>query len=127
MKLKNIVSLAAFLATASVFTSCDDFFDLSPKDQLTSNIFWKTANDVDAAVTASYNWWVNNFVGSKFVFYEDTYSDIGFNYTNTSKIRDMGRGAVSPAAAPNYWRQYETIRRCNFVVGSYEKSVIYWK
>ena len=116
MKLKKIVSLAAFLATASVFASCDDFFDLSPKDQLTSNIFWKTVDDVDAAVTASYNWWVNNFVGSKFIFYEDTYSDIGFNYTNTSKIRDMGRGAVSPSSAPNYWRQYETIRRCNFVI-----------
>ena len=116
MKLKKIVSLAAFLATASVFASCDDFFDLSPKDQLTSNIFWKTVDDVDAAVTASYNWWVNNFVGSKFIFYEDTYSDIGFNYTNTSKIRDMGRGAVSPSSAPNYWRQYETIRRCNIEI-----------
>jgi hypothetical protein len=71
---------------------------------------------IDAAVTAAYNWWVNNYVGSKFIFYEDSYSDIGFNYTNASNMRNMGRGSVSPTAAPNYWRQYETIRRCNFVI-----------
>ena len=116
MKWNKIVALSLCLTGAGVFTACDDFFDLAPKDQLTNETFWKTADDVDAAVTAAYNWWVNNYVGSKFVFYEDSYSDIGFNYTNASNMRDMGRGAVSVAGAPNYWRQYETIRRCNFVI-----------
>ena len=37
-------------------TSCDDFFDVTPKDQLTNETFWKTSSDVDAAVTAAYNW-----------------------------------------------------------------------
>ena len=114
MKLKNILGLAVCLVGTGIFTSCDDFFDLNPKDQLTTNTFWNTSEDVDAAVTAAYNWWVNNYVGSKFIFYEDSYSDIGFNYTNASNMRNMGRGSVSPTAAPNYWRQYETIRRCNF-------------
>lgn len=116
MKFKKIINLAIYVAGIVAFTSCDDFFDVNPKDQLTSNIFWKTADDADAAVTAAYNWWVNNYVGSKFVFYEDSYSDIGFNYTNASHMRNMGRGGISPTAAPNYWRQYETIRRCNFVI-----------
>ncbi|RHR61718.1 RagB/SusD family nutrient uptake outer membrane protein [Parabacteroides sp. AF17-28] len=116
MKLKQILSLVLCLTGAGAFTSCDDFFDLNPKDQLTTNTFWNTSNDVDAAVTAAYNWWVNNYVGSKFIFYEDSYSDIGFNYTNASNMRNMGRGSVSPTSAPNYWRQYETIRRCNFVI-----------
>ena len=116
MKLKQICSLAICLLGTGALTSCDDFFDLSPKDQLTANSFWKTSSDVDAAVTAAYNWWVNNYVGSKFIFYEDSYSDIGFNYTNAGCMRDMGRGSVSSASAPNYWRQYEVIRRCNFVI-----------
>lgn len=84
MKLKNILGLAVCLVGTGIFTSCDDFFDLNPKDQLTTNTFWNTSEDVDAAVTAAYNWWVNNYVGSKFIFYEDSYSDIGFNYTNAS-------------------------------------------
>ena len=104
MKLKNILGLAVCLVGTGVFASCDDFFDLNPKDQLTTNTFWNTSEDVDAAVTAAYNWWVNNYVGSKFIFYEDSYSDIGFNYTNASNMRNMGRGSVSPTAAPNYWR-----------------------
>ena len=58
MKLKNILGLAVCLVGTGIFTSCDDFFDLNPKDQLTTNTFWNTSEDVDAAVTAAYNWWV---------------------------------------------------------------------
>lgn len=121
MKLKKIISLALCLAGAGAFTSCDDFFELYPKDQLTTTTFWNTASDAEAAVTAAYNWWVNNYTGAKFIFYEDSYSDIGFNYTNASNMRNMGRGSVSPAAAPNYWKQYETIRRCNFVIENIDR------
>ena len=112
----NILTFVILFSGLNILTSCDDFFDLSPKDQLTANNYWKTSEDVDAAVTAAYNWWVNNYLGSKFLFYEDSYSDIGFNYTNASHMRDMGRGSISPASTPNYWKQYETIRRCNFVI-----------
>lgn len=118
MKLHKILVVISCLIG---FTSCDDFFDVTPKDQLTNETFWKTSSDVDAAVTAAYNWWVNNYVGSKFIFYEDSYSDIGFNYTNASYMRDMGRGGISSAGAPNYWRQYETIRRCNFVIENIDR------
>ena len=37
MKLKNILGLAVCLVGTGIFTSCDDFFDLNPKDQLTTN------------------------------------------------------------------------------------------
>ena len=121
MKLKKILSLAICLIGTGVFTSCDDFLNIYPKDQLTVATYWNTDDDADAAVTAAYNWWVNNYLGSKFIFYEDSYSDIGFNYTNASQMRNMGRGSISPSAAPNYWRQYETIRRCNFVIENIDR------
>lgn len=121
MKLKKILSLAICLIGTGVFTSCDDFLTIYPKDQLTVATYWNTDDDADAAVTAAYNWWVNNYLGSKFIFYEDSYSDIGFNYTNSSHMRNMGRGSISPSAAPNYWRQYETIRRCNFVIENIDR------
>lgn len=121
MNLNKTIALAICLAGTGFLSSCNDFLDVTPKDQLTNNTFWKTSKDVDAAVTAAYNWWVNNYDGSKFIFYEDSYSDIGFNYTNAGYMRDMGRGGVSPVAAPNYWRQYETIRRCNFVIENIDR------
>ena len=33
MKLKNILGLAVCLVGTGIFTSCDDFFDLNPKDR----------------------------------------------------------------------------------------------
>ena len=48
MKLKNILGLAVCLVGTGIFTSCDDFFDLNPKDQLTTNTFWNTSEDGDA-------------------------------------------------------------------------------
>ena len=46
MKLKKIFVWAICLLSTSLFTACDDFFDLSPKDQLTDNNFWQTESDV---------------------------------------------------------------------------------
>ncbi|MDD2438092.1 MAG: RagB/SusD family nutrient uptake outer membrane protein [Massilibacteroides sp.] len=120
MKLKKIFAIVLSLLGTSVFSSCDDFFDLYPKDQLTPSTFWKTSKDADAAVTAAYEWWVNNYLGSKFLFYEDCMSDIGFNYTNASNFKMAGNGAISSASTPNYY-QYENIRRCNFVIGNIDK------
>ena len=120
MKLTKIAGLALCLAGAGVLTSCDDFFELYPKDELTPSTFWKTASDVDAAVTASYEYWVNNLLGSKFIYYEDCMSDIGFNYTNASNYKMAGNGAISAFSTPNYF-QYENIRRCNFVIENIDK------
>ena len=62
MKLKNILGLAVCLVGTGIFTSCDDFFDLNPKDQLTTNTFWNTSEDIDAAVTAAYNCWIEVYL-----------------------------------------------------------------
>lgn len=120
MKIKKILCVVLFLIGTGVMSSCDDFFDLYPKDQLTPSTFWKTEKDLDAAVTAAYEWWVNNYLGSKFIFYEDCMSDIGFNYTNASNFKMAGNGAISASSTPNYY-QYENIRRCNFVIENIDK------
>ena len=74
MKLKHIIAGLSFgVVGVSTLTSCDDFLNLTPKDQLTTETFWTSSSDAEAAVTAAYNWWVNNYTGSKFIFYEDTY------------------------------------------------------
>ena len=44
MKLHKILVVISCLIG---FTSCDDFFDVTPKDQLTNETFWKTSSDVD--------------------------------------------------------------------------------
>ncbi len=113
MKKTLIFTVAVMVMT---LTSCKGFFDLSPKDRLTSESFWNDADDAYSALTACYNWWYANDQGGVSMFYEDAYSDIGFNYTNAGNMRDVAKGSLSASAAPNKWKQYETIRRCNFVI-----------
>ena len=111
---RTFIFTAAVMAMA--LTSCKGFFDLSPKDRLTSESFWNDADDAYSALTACYNWWYANDQGGVSMFYEDAYSDIGFNYSNAGNMRDVAKGSLSASAAPNKWKQYETIRRCNFVI-----------
>lgn len=121
MKLNRIIISFVSLLGIGIFTSCDDFFELSPKDEVTTDTFWQTADDAEAAVTAAYYYWVDVHQGSKDIFYKDPYTDIGFNYTNAGNMRNMGRGTISASAAPNYWQQYRAIRRCNFVIENIDK------
>lgn len=118
MKTRYLLTIAI---SACMLSACDSFFDLAPKDRLTSESFWNDADDAYSALTACYNWWYANDNGAKTMFYEDAYSDIGFNYTNAGNMRDVAKGSLSAAAAPNKWKQYETIRRCNFVIENIDR------
>ncbi len=117
--MKRIYTLLLILIGLSV-SSCD-FFDLSPKDRLTSETFWNDSNDAYSALTACYNWWYANDYGGKSMFYEDAYSDIGYCYSNTGWTNDVAKGSLAADAAPNKWRQYEIIRRCNFVLDNIDR------
>ena len=118
MKTKYLLTIAL---SSCRLSSCEGFFDLAPKDRLTSESFWNDADDAYAALTACYNWWCANDYGSLSLFYEDAYSDIGYNYTNAGYMQDVAKGSLSAAAAPNKWKQYESIRRCNFVIENIDR------
>lgn len=43
------------IACGGLFSSCDDFFDTAPYDQLSPSTYWKTEDDARSAVTACYD------------------------------------------------------------------------
>ncbi len=95
-----------------VFSSCKDFLDTNPYDQLSPATFWKTEGDAYSAATACYNNWNNPAQGSSDIFFADCMSDVSFNYTNSGGFSNVGRGAQSASSTINYYN-YSTIRRCN--------------
>lgn len=116
MKHKILLALAC---TALTLTSCSDFFDVVPKDQLTPSTFWKTQNDAEQALTACYNNWVDNAQGSSIVFFDDIMSDIGYNYTRTKNYAYVATGTPTAAHAVQYYK-YVTIQRCNLFLQNIE-------
>ncbi len=102
----------SLILSGVLLSSCDDFFDTAPYDQLSPATFWKTEDDAYSAATACYDKWNIASNGSLDIFYADCYSDIGFNYSNTSSLKVTGNGSMTQASTVNYYN-YETIRRCN--------------
>ena len=111
MKSLKYLSLSLVVCGAAL-SSCDDFFDTKPYDQLSPSTFWQTEEDVQSAVTACYDKWNEAKNGSTDILYADCLSDIGFNYSNTSSLKVTGNGSMTQAATVNYY-SYVTIRRCN--------------
>lgn len=59
MKMKNYLILGIVVL---LFSSCDDFLEKSPSDELSTSTFWSSEENVQAAVTATYaylgdEWW----------------------------------------------------------------------
>lgn len=110
------------LVSGLLLSSCDDFFDTAPYDQLSPSTFWNTEEDAYSAVTACYDKWNVATNGSTDIIYADCLSDIGFNYSNTSSLKVTGNGSLTQAATVNYY-SYVTIRRCNTFLANAEGIV----
>lgn len=111
MKLNKLFYIGILLG-GSFITSCSDFFDTYPKDQLSPSTFWKTESDAQQAATACYNYWTDWRQQGAIIFYEDIMSDIAYNYTRTQNYAYVGNGTPSASHAVRYY-DYTTVARCN--------------
>lgn len=120
MKSSELFKIIILSGIGLACSSCDGFFDLTPKDQLTPATFWKTETDAQQAATACYDNWVDNAQGSSIIFFDDIMSDIGYNYTRTRNYAYVGNGTTTPAHAVQYYK-YVTINRCNLFLENIEE------
>lgn len=118
MKLKY--SIIALMLAGGLMTSCSDFFDTYPKDELSPSTFWKTPTDAEKAVVACYPNWYSPATGSTEVFFADCMSDIAYSHTGSSKYKYVGNGSMSRSSTVAYY-DYKTIRRCNNFFANIDK------
>ena len=93
--MKITYSIITLMLAGGILTSCSDFLDTAPKDELSPATYWKTQADAEKAVVACYPNWCSPATGSTEVFFADCMSDIAFSYTGSSKYKYVGNGSMS--------------------------------
>lgn len=107
-----------FLAALSL-SSCSDFLDRTPMDEIVDETYWNTQQQLEMAATAIYS----RVKAKNFVDMEN----LGENtmWPTTHEYKDIGSG-VFPVTQPtvdNEWRNmYRDVRECNAFLENYQTA-----
>lgn len=115
MKRLSIYLLAAGMAALS--TSCSDFLDTAPKDQLGLSTTWQTEADARGFIVACYS----GLLDGNSLLYLDCGSDIGYNNFPWEGYRPWGDGSLSSSNTGASFYDYTSIRRANTFLENVDK------
>lgn len=111
MKNKILYIIASVMLTG--FTSCSDFLDRYPTEELSDGSFWKTKTDAEMAVSDIYrclpNWDIDEDINSDNAVH-------GIKWANGN----VSKGVYDPADQ-GWSKDYGYIRRCNLVLQKLEE------
>lgn len=121
-KIRTIIAIFILFVSAS---SCDNYLDLRPQDGIIREEFWKTKEDIQAAVIGIYSSMLNSppgvgdFTMTQYLFmYGELRGDMiaeGQNVTEDG--RDiMNSNIISSNGLTNWGAFYRTINYCNTVI-----------
>ena len=127
--MKKIINLIYLVLSITMLSSCEDFLDKQPLAQLSSDTFWKTERDVQAALTATYTSYRTNIAGSVpgsngVSFAIEALSDNAISSSGFFNIQGIMHGGINPqtgGAVQDFWRIcYEGIASCNYFLQNLE-------
>lgn len=119
---KNRISIY-FILASTLFTACSDFLDKESLTQLSSGTFWKTEQDIQAALTATYSTHRTSVYGSVrgsngVSFDMESLSDNAITTSGFVSYMGIMQGGISPSTggAINQWwsDSYNGIAKCNY-------------
>ena len=114
--IKKSKYLALFLFAVILTTSCEKWLDLKPQDGIIKQNFWKTKEDVKAAVIGCYS---SLFATTpKLFIWGEIRGDMISPTIKTSREQiDIINGNISSSNSITSWREfYKTINYCNTVI-----------
>lgn len=117
-----IKSILSFLFITCMFISCNEgILDKQPLDQLATNNFWTTAEDVDLALAGVYNK-ATTWSSANHICEFDNNTDNGIDRKANQSFLSYGNLNPSTSDIKSYWNgSYREIAGCNYFLENVEK------
>jgi hypothetical protein len=114
-----LVSISSF-----VLTSCDDFLDKNPLDQLSNQTFWKTEKDADMAIAGVYSQLLSYTYDHRRMDW-DALTDDFVLFGTYQRIDNIAKGLIEPGtggvASTIYVESYKGIAACNVFLDNIDR------
>ncbi|WP_299782393.1 RagB/SusD family nutrient uptake outer membrane protein [uncultured Formosa sp.] len=118
--MKNILKLF-FLSVVLTLTSCEDFLDKTPLDEVSEDSFYSTPSDLQAAVNGWYNdlsGWSSIAVGWSVL--PDMYSDLGTSEDPNTRLSGLNY-SVPTSASGSVW-SFDEVRETNWLLAHVDQA-----
>jgi hypothetical protein len=118
--MKNIFKLFILSAILS-FTSCEDFLDRTPLDEVSEATFYSTSSDLEAAVSGFYNdlpGWAALSIGYNVL--PDSYSDLGTALEPSNRLSGLSYDVPTSASA-SVW-SWDEVREANWYLAHADQA-----
>lgn len=97
-------------------SSCSDFLDRAPYDQLSPATTWKTEDDAQKFLVGCYDGWIDGYG----ILYWDCASDFGYNNFPWEGFRNIGNGSMAAGSGDASYYDFGKIRQCNDFIANIE-------
>lgn len=98
-------------------TSCNSWLDLRPQDGITKDEFWRTKEQVQAAVTGCYAAMLNGLPETLFIWGELRADMVASTFATRPEETDIINVNILPSNSLTNWRTvYQIINYCNTVI-----------
>jgi hypothetical protein len=119
MKTLSIISI---LIITTILTGCNKFLDEQPVSEISTDNFWKNANDLNTGMAGVYDG-IQNMFSNNFVFWGDARTD-NFRIGGNGR-RDYPYNELTSTSTGSDWAPiYTAIGRINTAIKTWPKVLI---
>ena len=121
MKLKNIIIKSGVaILIGSSFSSCSDFLEIEPLNDIVLEKFWNEESDVENIVAGCYSAMQNQVIVDRMMAWGEFRSDNvvgGTNVQNDTHLQNIFKENLNASNSYTSWGEfYDIINRCNTVI-----------
>ena len=116
----TLKGLATLLVTTLLLSSCGDFLEIEPRNEIVLEQFWNEKADVDVIVSGCYSALQSRGCISRMIIWGESRSDniaAGTNATNDASLLNVLNENITAKNGYTTWVDfYNVINRCNTVL-----------